>query len=356
MRRCSMPFVTSSAWRARDLMRIGIVNDLKIAVEAQRRALAQRPAHEIAWVAVNGAEAIEQCSRQPVDLVLMDLMMPLVDGVAATRRIMDESPCAILIVTARVGTLKAQVFEAMGYGALDAVDTPGVDAADGVAAFLKKIDTIDRLVGPRSWDRSSGDTTIIRNRERLIVLGASAGGPAALATILGGLPADLPAGVVIIQHVDEQFAQGMAQWLGQQCRLPVRVVEENERLRIGTVLLAGTNEHLQFKSRDRLGYTTEPREALYRPSIDVFFHSVCRHWMHEAIGVLLTGMGRDGAEGLKAMRGKGHLTIAQDGVTSAVYGMPKAAVSLGAAVDVLPLERIAPRLLEAVSYRSFAKG
>jgi chemotaxis response regulator CheB len=339
-------------------MRIGIVNDLKLAVEAQRRALAQRPAHEIAWVAANGAEAIERCAREPVDLVLMDLIMPVVDGVAATRRIMEESPCAILIVTAKVGTHKAQVFEAMGYGALDAVDTPGIEADGSATTFLKKVDTIGKLVGTRGFsaDRSTGDTTIIRRREHLIVLGASAGGPAALATVLADLPADLPAGIVIVQHVDEQFAQGMAQWLGQQCRLPVRVVQENERIQMGCVLLAGTNEHLQLKSADRLGYSVEPREALYRPSIDVFLNSVCRHWTSEAIGVLLTGMGRDGAEGLKAMRNKGHLTIAQDGVTSAVYGMPKAAVLLGAAVDVLPLQRIAPRLTEAVSYRSFSKG
>jgi two-component system response regulator WspF len=116
------------------------------------------------------------------------------------------------------------------------------------------------------------------------------------------------------------------------------------------VLVAGTNDHLRFKSRDRLGYTADPRDEIYRPSVDAFFASVCEHWPHEVIGVLLTGMGRDGAQGLKALRNKGHYTIAQDSLTSAVYGMPKAAAALGAAVDILPLDRIAPRLLDAVMY------
>jgi chemotaxis response regulator CheB len=340
-------------------MKIAIVNDLRIAIEAQRRALAQRPAHEILWVATSGAEAIALCARQTPDLVLMDLVMPGIDGVAATRRIMDESPCAILIVTASVGANTSRVFEAMGYGALDAVDTPGADQAAGTAAFLKKIDTIDKLVGTRKFSPGRdalGDTAVILRRERLVVLGASAGGPAALANVLGVLPKDFPASIVIIQHVDEQFARSMAEWLGQQCRLTVRVAAENDRPMPGTALLAATNEHLRFTAPNRLGYSAEPREAVYRPSIDVFLNSVCEHWSGEAIGVLLTGMGRDGAQGLKALRNHGHYTIAQDSLTSAVYGMPKAAAALGAAVDVLPLERIAPRLLDAVMYGAFPKG
>jgi chemotaxis response regulator CheB len=340
-------------------MRIGIVNDLRMAVEAQRRALTLRPAHEIIWIAASGAEAIELCARQTPDLVLMDLIMPGIDGVAATRRIMSTSPCAILIVTASVGANTSRVFEAMGHGALDAVDAPNGDLANGASAFLKKIDTIDKLVGTRKFipDRDAlGDTAVILRRERLVAIGASAGGPGALATLLGGLPRDFPAAIVIVQHVDERFARSMADWLAQQCKLAVRVAVENDRPTAGTALLAATNDHLRLKSANRLGYTADPQEAIYRPSIDVFLNSVCEHWPGEAIGVLLTGMGRDGAQGLKSLRNKGHYTIAQDSLTSAVYGMPKAAASLGAAVDVLPLDRIAPRLLDAVMYGAFAKG
>jgi chemotaxis response regulator CheB len=147
----------------------------------------------------------------------------------------------------------------------------------------------------------------------------------------------------------------MAAWLAQQCQLPVRIAVENDRPVPGTVLLAATNEHLKFKTADRLGYSVEPREEIYRPSVDVLFNSICEYWKNEAVAVLLTGMGRDGAQGLKALRSKGHYTIAQDSFTSAVYGMPKAAAALGAAVDILPLDRIAPRLLDAVMYGALGR-
>jgi two-component system response regulator WspF len=261
-------------------------------------------------------------------------------------------------VAASVGAATSRVFEAMGHGALDAVDTPTGDQGEATAAFLKKIDTIERLVGTRKFspDRDSlGDTGVILRRKRLVAIGASAGGPAALARLLGDLPVDFPAGIVIVQHVDEQFARSMADWLGRQCRLSVRVAAENDRPEPGTALLAATNEHLTLNSAERLGYSAEPHEAIYRPSIDVFLSSVCENWRGEAIGVLLTGMGRDGALGLKALRNQGGYTIAQDSQTCAVYGMPKAAAAMGAAVDVLPLERIAPRLLDAVMYSAFPK-
>src|SRR5258708_23411575 len=128
--------------------------------------------------------------------------------------------------------------------------------------------------------------------------------------------------------------------------MPVLVAKEGDRLSSGTSLLAGTNEHLILKAPDRLGYTTEPRDHAYRPSVDVFFESLSELWPGDAVGVLLTGMGRDGALGLKKMRNKGHYTIAQDETTSAVYGMPKAAATLAAAVDILPVNRIAQRVID----------
>jgi two-component system response regulator WspF len=185
--------------------------------------------------------------------------------------------------------------------------------------------------------------------ERLIAIGASAGGPGALAQMLGALPAEFPAAIVIVQHVDGRFAAGMAQWLSGSSILPVRVALEGERPRAGIVLLAGPSGHLVLKSPQLLGYCAEPREHPHRPSVDVFFRSVSRHRSRDAIGVLLTGMGRDGAMGLKAMREAGCYTIAQDEATSTVYGMPKAAATIGAAVDILRLEHIAPKLIEAAN-------
>ena len=184
---------------------------------------------------------------------------------------------------------------------------------------------------------------------RMVALGASAGGPAALATVLRGLPADFPAAVVIVQHIDPEMAIGMAAWLGGQSPLPVRVAQEGDRPETGTVLLAATPDHLVLKAPHRLGYTRDPVDCSYRPSVDAFFDSIHRHWKGEAIAVLLSGMGGDGAKGLKALRDQGRYTIAQDQQTSAVYGMPKAAAKIDAAVDILPLERIAAALIAVVT-------
>jgi two-component system response regulator WspF len=225
---------------------------------------------------------------------------------------------------------------------------------ESAAPFLHKVDTVAKLVGTRRFTPNAdtfSDTWIITRRERLVAIGASAGGPAALTAVLSGLPKNFPAAVVIVQHVDERFALGLADWLSRDSALPVRVAKEGDRPTTGVVLLAGTNDHLRFISSERIGYTSEPREQAYRPSVDVFFASVGAHWPGEAVGVVLTGMGRDGAKGLKTLRDKGHYTIAQDQATSTVYGMPKAAASLGAAVDILPLERIAPRLVDTFRHK-----
>lgn len=330
-------------------MNIGIVNDLPLAVEALRRTLALAPNHRVLWIARDGAEAVNACARETPDLVLMDLVMPGVDGVEATRRIMARSPCAILIVTASIGANSARVFEAMGFGALDAANTP-VLGADGqpreASTLLQKIDTIGKLIGDRHRTGATGLYRLpsIGSDDALVAIGASAGGPAALATMLAGLPREFPAAVVVVQHVDEQFAKGMAEWLAEQSKLPVTVAKAGDQPLRGRVLLAGGRDHLQLEAPDRLGYTPEPIDYPYRPSVDVFFHSVCRWWLGQSVGVLLTGMGRDGARGLKAMRDKGCHTIAQDQLSSAVYGMPKAAATIGAAAEILPIERIAPRL------------
>ena len=182
------------------------------------------------------------------------------------------------------------------------------------------------------------------SRRGLVVIGASAGGPSALLGILKTLSADFPTPMVIVQHMGRHSAQSLAQWLNSQSALEVRPAQRGELPRPGRVLVAGDGDHLVLTAAGRLSYTEQPRGCSYRPSIDVFFNSVTRFWTGPVIGVLLTGMGRDGAEGLRTLRAHGHHTIAQDQVTSAVYGMPKAAVELDAVVEILPLHGIGPRL------------
>ncbi|RQO37239.1 chemotaxis response regulator protein-glutamate methylesterase [Herminiimonas sp. KBW02] len=333
-------------------MKIGIVNDVPMVVEILRRALAEHPAHQLIWVAQDGVQAAEMCAWQLPDVVLMDIIMPNADGAEATRRIMQKTPCPILLVTADISANAVKVYEALGYGALDVVTTPvmtGGNFQQGAAALIAKIEKVARMSKKVEAPAPVKKPAAIREADpsnKLVVIGASAGGPAALAELLRGLPTDFPAAVVIVQHINSAFVDGMADWLQQQTALRVRVAKEGDQPLRGTVFIAGTNQHLLIKNRDSLGYVAESPMDIYHPSIDVLFHSVVQQWQGKAVGVLLTGMGRDGALGLKAMHDHKYHTIVQDQESSSVYGMPKAAAALGAATDILPVSGIAQKLVQ----------
>jgi chemotaxis response regulator CheB len=331
-------------------VKIGIVDDARRAVLLQH-AILLGAEHEVSWLADSEPALAELCAAGVPDLVLVNVDLRSVDGLAVTRRLVRDARTAVLVTV--VGHADpARVFEAIGHGALDAI---ALDDAEDVAAMaavlLPKIAAMARWIG-KSGGKGAAPAAVgdeaVTSCHRLIAVGASAGGPAALSVVLGGLPRTLPAGVVVVQHLGEDFTVGVAEWLQRSTALDVRVAREGDRPAAGTVLVAGGNDHLVFTSAGRLGYTPEPREKIYRPSIDVFFDSVCRLWRGSAVGVLLTGMGRDGARGLQALRAQGYHTIAQDEATSAVYGMPKAAAALNAAVDILPLDRIAGRIGEVL--------
>lgn len=341
------------------MIRAAIVNDLPMAVAALRRALDAAPGVEVAWTAKDGAEAVEQCARDVPDVILMDLIMPVMDGVEATRRIMRESPCAILVVTATVSGNAGKVFEAMGHGALDAVATPVLGPEGDVSGgeeLLRKIFTIAKLLsrpgGPQGRAAPAPAPRPPEGRPGLAVIGASTGGPKAVADILAGMPRDLDAALVVVQHVDMRFADGLAEWLGSQSPLPVRVAGDGQGLAPGVVHVAGTNDHLVLRPDLTLGYQADPVDYPYRPSVDTFFESVARYWPCPGVAALLTGMGRDGAKGLLALRRAGWTTIAQDQATCVVYGMPKAAVEMGAARLVLPLPDIARAMCDTLASRS----
>jgi two-component system response regulator WspF len=328
-------------------MRIGIVNDSSVAAELLRRLLFTSGEHQIAWIARDGVEAVTLCEKDLPELVLMDLIMPYMNGAEATRRIMKGTPCPILIVTATVRANAAKVLEALGAGAIDAIDTPTVVASQKSGqALLLKIKGLAR----RTFGREDLAAHLVAKVEvtanNLILIGASAGGPAALVQVLSALPEDFSPAVVIVQHIDQLFAPGLVEWLKGHSKLPVRLACEGDLVNAGSVFVAGSEDHLVFKNSRELGYTAEPVGNPYRPSVDVFFGSAARFFRGPMIGVLLTGMGRDGARGLKILRDAGYHTIAQDQSTSAVYGMPKAAAAINAVSEILPLEKIGPRLRE----------
>ncbi|MFM9268078.1 chemotaxis response regulator protein-glutamate methylesterase [Tychonema sp. BBK16] len=324
-------------------MKIAIVNDTLIAVEALRRVVITVPEYDVIWIARDGAEAVEKSAKNTPDLILMDLVMPVMDGVEATRQIMRNSPCAILVVTSSTTTNVGRVFEAMGYGALDAINTPilgVVGGSEGGAVLLQSIAKIARLLGKSVIPAKSSPSSIKPLVRPLVAIGSSTGGPQALATVLASFPVNFSAPIVIVQHIDAEFAPGLADWLNQQTPLSVELAIANHPLQAGKAFIAGTNDHLILQSNLTFGYTNEPLDNPYRPSVDRFFESIIKYWPGKGVGVLLTGMGKDGAKGLKALRDQGWYTIAQDRASSVVYGMPKAAAELDAAVEVLPVSAI----------------
>lgn len=370
------------------LVKVAIANDTIMALEALRRAIATAPAYRLIWTAKDGIEAVEKAKQHQPDLILMDLLMPKMSGVDATREIMANSPCAILIVTGSVRRNTSRVFEAMGCGALDVVQTPTLirsqigqsaesDWQTAAQPLLAKMATVSKFLG--KYDRRADHkpnrylpTPKAPQARSLIVIGASTGGPKALANVLSQLPPSMPAAVIVAQHIDPQFVEGLAEWLARQSALPVRLAQHGDVPIPGEVLLAGAqgNEgghsggqlggqlggqsggHLAMRRDQSLTYLAADSPAVadtaYRPSIDVLFKSIAQHWRSPGQAALLTGMGRDGAAGLAQLRTRGWHTIAESQESCVVYGMPRAAAEMNAASEILNIDAIAPALLSHI--------
>ncbi len=316
-------------------MRIAVVDDRPLAAAAVRRVVAAG-GYTVAWTAADGEEAVRKCAADRPDLVLMDLVMPGVNGAEATRRIMARSPCPVLIVTSTVSGNFGLVYEALGAGAVDAVNTPvlGTDGAlAGGDALLAKIAQIAKK---SKTGLHPVLPSVVASGPLLAAVGASTGGPAAVCDLLAELPAGFPGAVLVVNHLGADFLPGLAEWASQRCRLSVRLAMPGEKPTAGVVLLAGRDEHLILKPDGTLAYTPDPADTPYRPNVDVLFQSLAANWPHRGAAALLTGMGRDGAAGLLALKRAGWTTFAQEGATCVVNGMPAAAVNLGAAGRVLP--------------------
>ncbi|MGE0493798.1 MAG: chemotaxis protein CheB [Vulcanimicrobiota bacterium] len=314
-------------------MKIGILNHSYTVAHGLSESILAHTRHQVAWLALDCEQALAQSQFEPADLILLDVAVP-----GALRLQRQLAPASVLVATASISRASGAVFEAMSAGALDAVEAP----TGAESQLLTSLETVARLIEDKPPARSSGCP--------LVAIGSSAGGPAALAELLGQLPAGFEAAIVIVQHIDAGFSAGLASWLNDQTALQVAVAEGGEYPRAGQALVAAQPAHLVITPEGSLAYQPEP-DTIHRPSIDVFFESVAQHWPNRCLGVLLTGMGRDGAQGLLRLRQQGGHTIAQDEATSAIFGMPAAAIELGAACQVLPLGAI-PEALQRRLARS----
>ncbi|ACS81744.1 chemotaxis response regulator protein-glutamate methylesterase [Maridesulfovibrio salexigens] len=328
-------------------MRIGIVNDQASAVDILKKVIVDA-GHEVAWIAHNGERAVEKCCADVPDLVFMDLVMPVLDGAGATQEIMQKCPCPVLIVTTSIEDNSTKVFEAMGAGALDVVSTPRQEngSITGGKELLAKISVIGKLHGSKHVRAASKSAPKVRMVPPLLAIGSSTGGPSALATLLGALPEDFPAAIAIAQHVDGNFSENLAQWLDSQTGLKVELARSGMPMQAGKVVIAPGDRHMRMGPGGIVELSRGPGENIYVPSVDVLFESLCcAGFPSNSAAVLLTGMGADGARGMFDLRNSGWMTVAQDKESSVVWGMPGAAVKMGAAREVCSIEDMAGLLV-----------
>lgn len=308
----------------------------------------------------NGQAALDFVIERKPDVILMDIHMPLMDGFEATRRIMEHRPTPIVICSATADPRDISIaFKALEVGATACIEKPSWSASDHPTPSAQNLlDVVRqmaevRVVKRRAQTKPLPPIDVPPSAEiKLIGIGASTGGPPVLQTILAGLPRNFPVPILVVQHISPGFLQGMASWLEQTTGLPIQIARDRLRPRAGHVYLAPDDFHLGVDLNGDLQLLQTPREHYLRPAVSFLFRSLAHACGPNAIGVLLTGMGRDGADALKTMQDGGALTIAQDRESSVVHGMPGAAIELGAARLVLPSDRIAAALVEHIQLRN----
>lgn len=340
-------------------MHVAIAIESAGVTAALRQVVAAIKGWRVSWVATDAASAVAACVRNPPGLLLLSPGLPGGTAADTVRRIMRDSPCVVVVVSRDPRLQAGAVFEAMGAGAVDAITAPAVGAdgqLGGLEEAARRLRTAARLVTQQAPPGPVALSAPPSAAAPLVVIGASTGGPAAVARVLAALPSSLPAGVVVVQHVDAQFAPNLAAWLDAQVELTVRLATPGERPDPGFVCVTASNDDLALTADLRFVHRRPRDGTFYHPSVDVFFESVAAFWPASGVAALLTGIGRDGAEGLLALRRKGWHTIAQDEKTSVVFGMPKAAADLKAAVEVLPVEGIGAAIVRAVEREAGKRG
>lgn len=347
------------------MINVLVVEALPAERELLVRTLGSDEQIKVIGVAQDGFEAAEAVRRLRPDVIVMALRLPKMNGLETTRRIMETDPCPIILVRGvHASEVGSETVDAMGVGALAVLpspiecDRPG--HGDAVRALVQTVKLMSEIRVVRRWPRRLQTTSVIRpittpplaapEKLRLVVIGASTGGPPALRALLAGLPRTFPLPLLIVQHMAVGFMQGFVDWLGHCTSLPVQVASQGDALLAGHVYVAPDGYQMKINKMNRIVLTSDGTENGLLPSVSYLFRSVTEVYGSGVIAILLSGMGRDGAAELAALKARGAITFAQDKMSSVVHGMPGEAIKLDGAQYILPPDEIAQVLVQLVNH------
>ncbi len=351
------------------MIRVLIVDDSAVLRQSTKFILESDPDLKVVGEAMNGAEAVVQATSLKPDVITMDIRMPKMDGLEAIREIMAETPAPIVVVTGidldQESSVSAQ---ATKLGAVSVLRRPDSIASSDYKTFamrlirqvkamssvkvVHRVRTLGAPVASATFSQPKMPTTISTDpapmKTQIVAIGSSTGGPAALHKVLSGIPKNFALPILIVQHISFGFVGGLASWLNDACALQVKVAEAGERVQGGHVYIAPDDCHLTIDRFWRIGLSDTPPVGGHRPSVTALFQSVAQSFGASSLAVILTGMGADGAMGMKALRQAGAITIAQDQASCVVFGMPKEAIALGAVRYTVSLDQIAQKIQEYI--------
>lgn len=329
-------------------IRVLIVDDSALVRQSLKNILSADPGIEVIGEARDGREGCEKTRLLRPDVITMDLTMPVMGGLEATERIMEEAPTPIIVVSSMEVNV---IVKALGLGAMDFVAvTQDIDTLSDEIREKVRIASHVRAIRRMKISHAPRKVPFKKDlAQKVVAIGISTGGPQALQVLLAKLPADLPASVLVVQHISPGFVQGLISWLGATSAIHLQLAKAGDALQNGTVLFAPDGFHMVVDENGRIELKEDlTHKMLHVPAIDVMMASVAKVYGETAVGIIMTGMGRDGVEGIGAIKRTGGYTIAQDEKTSVIYGMNKTAIDKGCIDRILPLDAIAEEIVRAV--------